>query len=290
MQRFLLLLPLILTGCDLGNRDAADVQNNDLVNIAVPVEQAGAPVLIKTTETGAIIPNITRAMINPSDLVVDHNLSFSDQLNKHALILNKIGQVLQQAEANKAAADRDGSLPNYKAAEEDILNSKKALTPYAAANGQANSLISQGYRMNDLSGKICMPDNKCHDIDAMTGVFFFTGNKAGLGEGLLKKAEDNRTEVVKVNGFDLSAFLAILTGKPVDFLSFGVIPAIRDAIIPPTDTGEIAKIVREPLRRPVEIVQEARDSVIPKSDNGELAKAARDPIKCSVGHLWGGCR
>ncbi|WP_142669554.1 hypothetical protein [Klebsiella variicola] len=58
--------------------------------------------------------------------------------------------------------------------------------------------------------------------------------------------------------------------------------------------GEIAKLIRDPTKRPVEIVEGIRDSVIPKDDNGEInngeiAKAIRDPIKCTVGHLFGSC-
>ena len=94
---------------------------------------------------------------------------------------------------------------------------------------------------------------------------------------------------IKVNGFDVCVMADVLRNKPLDTLTFGILPGVRDLVIPPDENGELAKLVRDPLKRPVEILTDLRDKIVPKDDNGEGAKILRDPVKCTVGRLWGAC-
>jgi hypothetical protein len=63
----------------------------------------------------------------------------------------------------------------------------------------------------------------------------------------------------------------------------------REALLFHDSNGEVSQIIRDPIQRPIAIVQGIRDQIIPPSDNGEGAKIIRDPIKCTVGRLVGSC-
>jgi len=80
-----------------------------------------------------------------------------------------------------------------------------------------------------------------------------------------------------------------LRDKPLDYATLGLLPAARNLVIPDVDTGEIALLVRDPLKRPLEILQNWRDHII-GNGNGEGAKILRDPIKCTIGRFFGKCR
>jgi len=146
--------------------------------------------------------------------------------------------------------------------------------------------------LNAVEPKVCRNAGvECVPIDAITAMFYFVGeNKKGLGPALADAANKKPNTTVTVNGLDLTTFIQFLSDKHLDTATFGILPGIRDAIIPPTDTGEIAKMIRDPGRRSVEIVQDLRDSVIPKEDNRKVAKIFHDPIQCPGGSLFGGCR
>ena len=89
-----------------------------------------------------------------------------------------------QAEANQAAAKKEKKVRgSTRAAEADMLNVRKALLPYAAGAAQAEALVSEGYKLNDLSGQVCLA-SACKSVDPITALFFFTGRQNGLGPTL----------------------------------------------------------------------------------------------------------
>lgn len=225
------------------------------------------------------------------ELTVPMTIPFPQQLQRHVAVLQRLNEALIEIDKQKKSAEQADSLKEYKAAEQDLENVKKALAPYAIAEAKTGELIKQGYLLNAIGPQVCKPAGECTAIDAITALFFFVGdNKVALGPDLKNKGGDKETKTkVEVNGFDVIAFIEFLSGKPLDLATFGLLPSIRDAIIPTTNTGEIAKWIRDPGKRTVEIVQDARDKIIPKTDNGEGAKIIRDPIKCTVGHLFKMC-
>lgn len=232
--------------------------------------------------------NVTAADVltmSPKELEVSKDLPFEQQVAKHAEILDKLAKLVSQAETNLSDADKRNSLPDYKAALADRDNTYRALAPYAVAQGQANELIAKKYLLNDLSGKACIDEMNCMNIEPITAVFFFTEN----GKGLPKKSDAKTNTTAKTGEVDLTALYRILSGKPLDLITFGALPAVRDFIIPPDDNGEIAKLIRDPGRRAADIVEDFRNKIISPKDNGEGAKIIRDPIKCTVGRLWKAC-
>ena len=240
---------------------------------------------LKIDAKGNVKPN-TKMMIDVSEMTVESTLPFEQKLDRHATILNKLSNAVRQAEANRDDADRRNNLKDYKAALADRENAAKLLAPYAIAQTQAISFIGQGYKVNDFSGNICKLTGECVAVDSMVAVFYFTGKKDGLGPAFAQsESKDNKT-TVKVNGWDPQPFIDVMKDKPLDTLTFGVLPGIRDAIIDPNDMGELAQLIRDPIKRPVEILKEARDKVL---GNGDGARILKDPINCTVGKLFGRC-
>lgn len=254
---------------------------------------------LATDTSGNVTPDKSKKIISPSDLVVIDTLNFQKKIQRHAEILNLIGEVQLQAESNKNDAEKRENFKDYKSAEEDIKNVQKAAAPYAIAQTQSKTLVDQGFKINDFSGNACKSDSTCKLVDPMVAVFFFTGDRRGLGPAFSASPSGSGSDSgsgsesgaqsgdVFVNGFNVSLFIRFLSGKPLDLLTFGILPGIRDAIIPADDNGELARIIRDPIKRPVEIVKDIRDSVV--TGNGEGAKIIRDPIKCTIGHLWHAC-
>lgn len=234
----------------------------------------------------AIKPIIQEEVTVPTDI------TFAEQIQRHVKVIQRLDEVLKQIDADKKAAEAANSLKDYKTAEADLDNVKKVLGPYAVAETKTKELVGQGFVLNAIEPIVCRNAGaECVPIDSMTAMFFFVGeNKKGLGPTLANAANKTPDTKVTVNGFDLTTFIQFLSDKPLDMATFGILPGIRDAIIPPTDTGEIAEMIRDPGRRSVEIVQDLRDKIIPKEDSGEGAKIIRDPIQCTVGRLFGGCK
>ncbi|WP_159053731.1 hypothetical protein [Variovorax sp. PMC12] len=239
--------------------------------------------LLPAIGAAAAVPPLT-----PQEWNISQDLPFADQVKRHIALMKRINEVMTETGERKTAAIAANSLPGYLEAEADMENVKKLLAPYAVAEAKVKELVSQGYKLNAVEPKVCKAEAECVPIDAITEMFFFTKTySSALGPGFNKEEKDQ--DPVTVNGFPIESFFRVLADKPLDFFTFGLLPAIRDAFIPPGETGEIALLIRDPGKRTVEIVQNLRDGIVPKSDNGEGAKILRDPINCTIGRFFKRC-
>lgn len=230
--------------------------------------------------------------LTPSDLDVPTTLSFKQQVERHAVVLDKLRQGLDDAQQRKKLAAEKKSEPGmfdqYLAAEQDEQNTLKYLAPYAIAQGKAQVRKDEGYKLTKVGGEgewkgeACNAQGQCGEVDPLVALLMMLLD-AVLGE--LKKDQPfgPNNELTK-------AFIEIVkfVNRPLGGPNSDLVK-IREALLFHDKNGEIAKMIRDPIKRPIEIVQDIRDKIIPKDDNGEIAKAVRDPIKCTVGHLWGGC-
>lgn len=237
------------------------------------------------------------APISDAEINIPSNLPFGEQLQRHSKLLSRLSEAVGETDLDKEAAKKENSLPKYLAAEEAYKNVQKVLAPYSIGRAKANALIEQGFRLETIEPKVCKNKNDCTGVDAITAVFFFDQQR-GLGDNLKKKTQEaaktkSQNVKVEVNGFDLTAFIEFLSGKPLDMATFGLLPAIRDALIPVDDTGEIAVWIRDPGKRSVEIVQNVRDGTLNAlgvgGETNDLGRALKDPINCTVGKLFGRC-
>jgi hypothetical protein len=236
------------------------------------------------------------------EMTVPDNLSFEQKVKRHVIIVSKASAIRAWSlKKRNEVLTANGTARDYAFFDDEYSNANKVLLPYSVANEQASALRKKSYVLNVSAGNVCIKGTQCQPIDPITGTMMFyqevaEGKKKPNTSSVAPPDEEQYTTVtcgttqIKIQGQDVCIIIDFLRDKPLDVITFGVLPAVRDAIIPPDDKGEIARFVRDPLKRPIEVVQEWRDSVIPKNDNGEGAKIIRDPIKCTAGRLFGQCK
>lgn len=182
----------------------------------------------------------TAAAVRPiedSEISIPTDIPFGEQLQRHAQLLARLSDVIAEIDRHKEEAKRLDSLTKYMEAEGEYKNVQNVLVPYGIARAKALSLIEQGYLLGAIEPKVCKAKGgDCVAIDAITAVFFFD-RQQGLSPDLSEKtkaarSDDPKKQHITVNGFDLTAFVEFLGGKPLDMATFGILPAIRDAIIP----------------------------------------------------------
>lgn len=236
-------------------------------------EVRGRVVNAPVSQGALMLPQEQRVLIHLDQLSVQDDLSFRSKVERHAEILEMLTVAIRQAQSNKALATNNDSLRDYIAAQEDENNALHFLTPYAIAQAQAEQLGQAGMKLASWEGRVCN-GGQCTDIDPMIALFMILA-------GLVTDEFNGENPFGSNN--DLLRFLQRPAGGPNSELV-----RIREFVLQ-NDNGEIARLIRDPVRRPLEIVQDVRDEIIAPGDNGEIARAIRDPIKCTVGHLWGGC-
>lgn len=239
--------------------------------------------------------------IEDAEMDIPPTLPFPDQLQRHAALLVRLAEALAENDKDKEAAKQANSLPDYLAAEESFKNVQKVLAPYSIARAKAISLMDQGYLLKEIKPEVCKASNECVPAEAIVVVFLFEGNR-GLGPELKKVAGEAHQQQddgslsgdIKINGFNVSLFVRFLSHRPLDMATFGLLPGLRDAIIPISDTGELAQWIRDPGRRTEEIVKNVRDGALDAigigGKNNDLGRAIKDPINCTVGKLFGRCK
>jgi hypothetical protein len=147
---------------------------------------------------------------------------------------------------------------------------------------------------------------QCADIDPIVALFMIA-LKAISGEFEKKQPFGPNNEITKT--FQV---VAEFVAKPAggDHSAFVI---ARSILILQTDQGELARILRDPVGRPVEIISQALqflnndNGIIAQAitrpgdvifhgwdprpqDNGDISRAIRDPVNCTVGKLWGACK
>ena len=207
---------------------------------------------------------------NENDLIIDESLSFKNQVEGYRKAYNKLLNAKQTAEQAKKEAETNDSLALYKEADDELDRITPFFLPFIAAHEQAQNLKSKGFKLSSWEGDISGPSGEeGKDVDPIVALMLIV--LEAVVDELLNKVIEEIEE-------------GDLTFEDVYNIVSGVIilQAVRDAIIPPDDNGEIAKLLRDPLKRPVEIIKNWRDKIISPDDNGEIARIIRDPIKRPV--------
>lgn len=217
----------------------------------------------------------TKTKVTPAELMAPDNIPYKERIFFYNAAVSKIRALDTEVQEAIKAADASNSLSQYKAAIEDQNNLMRALAPYGVAHAQAKNLADSGSKLASWEGSVCK-DGKCASVDPL--VAFYMIVLGALADELNKEKpfDPDRNDLIK--------FLIKPAGG-----DNSVVVQVREFFLN-NDQGEISKLIRDPIKRPIEVVQNIRDAIISPKDNGEIAKAIRDPIKCTVGHLWGGCR
>lgn len=242
---------------------------------------------VSVTKTSAMESPAVPSAFSAADLAVDPNLSFEGKVKRHAEILGRFEKLIWRAEEREKQAKVSNRLNDYLDAQKSIADIEVALTPYAIAQSQANKLVKDGYQLKDFSGNVYGKQGDSKVVDSATAVFFFTGNEEGLAtaSGKSSKQSDDPKGDVFINGFNVSEFARFLSGDPLNAGTFGVLPLIRDAVIPKSDNGDIANAIRDPGKVPVKILNGLGDTI--KADNGDVGNAVKQGFSNLGIHAFG---
>jgi hypothetical protein len=262
--------------------------------------------------------------LNPDVILVPNNLSFPDKIAKHRKNLELFKKV------DATAADNFKNSNNVKVVRNATIL-RDSILPYAftyqISSSRARTLKDQGFLLKNVNDKnniknvaasatvagpdtttaqACNAQGQCADIDPIVALFmialdaitkeFKSDRPFGENNELTKVYRSLLDFAEKPAGGDNSAFVIA-----------------RSVIIPQNDQGEIAKLLRDPIRRPIEIIEGALtflnndNGIVAQAltrpgavifsgwdprpqDNGDIARAIRDPIQCTIGKLWGSCK
>ncbi|WP_448150104.1 hypothetical protein [Labrys miyagiensis] len=260
--------------------------------------------------------------INPNALKVDPSYSYVEQVSGHQknlILMKKVNSYLDNAftKSDSAQVVRDATIGR-----DSLL---VFVITYDVASKRAKALASDGYLLKDIrkqqnlkqveatqteprrtTAEACNQQGKCSDVDPIVAVFMIAID-ALTKEFKKEKPFGPNNDLVKF-GAAVKDFIDNPAGGP----NSAFVKA-RSLVIPQNDQGEVAKLLRDPGNRTIEIIEGALKflnedngivaqaitrpgSVIfgggwdPRpQDNGDIAKALRDPVNCTVGKLWGGC-
>lgn len=272
--------------------------------------------------------------IDPAVLSVDVTRSFAEQVGAHKdnlRLLKELDALLENAfeysdsaqVVRAATVARDSMLPfifvyNLSAERAKLLAADGYLlknihdpanvkTVAVAEGGENGTSVANASASTGGSGLVAVACNsgECAQVDPIVALFMIAIN--AIAQEFEKEhpfGENNTLTIVYQAAME---FLAQPAGGPDS-----AFVKARSVLIPQDDQGEVARILRDPIRRPMEIIEEGLkflnedNGIVAQAltqpgnvifngwdprpdDNGEISKAIRDPVKCTVGHLWGGC-
>lgn len=208
----------------------------------------------------------------------DFQLDASDHLGKveqGRVAYNKLLASEEAAKTAKKSAISAGDAQTNLEADKELERIASYWPPFISAYEIADDLKQEGYKLADENGAVAPPKDG-YQSDPLVTLFLLIVEAVvdGWYDKVKEKFEEAGSGKISINQFG-EAIIQLTPG-------LRVLQDLRDQIIPPNDNGEVARILRDPIKRPLEIVQNIRDSVISPNDNSEVAQILRDPIKQPV--------
>lgn len=203
-----------------------------------------------------------------ADLVVDPNLSHKDQIFAYNGSYKKL-----VATSDKVQNDKDSAIENNNGVlnleiDREVKRLKLIAAPFYLAQGKAQELKSNGFILIDFEGHIA---NKSDDTpseqqpDPLVSLFMIL--LEAVVEGLLDSLKKQVEDAIQKGLLDIKNvedFFRITTG-------LFILQSLRDSIIG-DDQGEIAKFIRDPIKRPIEVIGAALEAARKawENDNGDI--------------------
>jgi len=253
--------------------------------------------------------------LNSTALAVDKKLSFPQQVARQKDNV----ELLQKINANATSNfNNSRNVDVVKAA----VKLRDSILPfafiYSLSSDRANTLKSTGYLLknindpaniktdpspgagpNSTTAQACNAQGQCAEVDPIVALFM-------IAIDALTKEFKSKHPFGPTN--DLVKFIQRPAGGPNSAFVIA-----RSVLIPQNDNGEIARLLRDPVKRPLEIIQNGLEflnndnGIVAQAltrpgdvifghgwdprpqDNGDIARAIRDPVQCTIGKLWGAC-
>jgi hypothetical protein len=221
------------------------------------------------------------------DIEFSTDLPHMEQVEKFRIALNNLIESEKDAKSTKEKAKAEKNAQLYLEADSELDRIAVLWTPFINASAKADKLKADGYKLADPQGDI-IPVLEGYVADAVVTLFLIIVK--AVVEDFTEKFGQQTQQYAdgKITLAEYGEALVQLTP------GLRILQDFRDQIIPKDDNGEIARLIRDPIKRPIEIIQNLRDGIISPQDNGEIARIIRDPIKRpievisdGVKHLFG---
>lgn len=213
--------------------------------------------------------------ISIEQMNVSEEISHLAQIEEYRKIFNKLIKAEEQAKKDRDHAKANQDAQTYLEVDLELDRIVQYWMPFLTAQEKATKLVEADYKLADETGRL-EPENSDYEPDPIVSLFLII-LEATIDEWANEVQE--RVLAAAAGEMPLDVFLEeVLQLTP----GLRMLQDFRDALIPTDDNGELAKIIRDPVKRPIEIIQNIRDGIISPDDNGELAKIVREPIKRPV--------
>ncbi|EKB36877.1 hypothetical protein [Acinetobacter baumannii] len=200
------------------------------------------------------------------DLIIDPGLSHKDQIFAYNSSYNKLVNISNMVEKDKDKAIEQNNADLNIEIDREVKRLKLISAPFYLAQEKAKNLKSEGFILVDLDGHISKNDTPSDQApDPLVSLFMILLD--AVIDGLIDSIKKNLNEAIEKGIFEIN--------KPEDFFKLAsglfIYQALRDSIIG-NDQGEIAKYVRDPIKRPIEIIGQALEAARKawENDNGDI--------------------
>ncbi|HAV5588428.1 hypothetical protein [Acinetobacter baumannii] len=212
-----------------------------------------------------------------SDLSVDSTLSHKDQIFAYNSAFKKLDKASQIIEQDKNNAIQQNNSDLNLEIDKEIKRLKFIALPFYLAQEKAKKLKSEGFILIDLDGHITKNDTPSDQVpDPLVSLFMILLN--AIIDGLLDNLNTNHVDDYK-QSLD---FVTITT--PIFVFQLLASDTLQD------NNGEIAQLIKDPIVRPIVIVQNIVNVLLNKpleNDNGDVGNAGKAVVK-KVEEIIGG--
>lgn len=213
--------------------------------------------------------------IDEATFTVSDDLTHMEQVEKYRIAFNTLMEAEKSLKSTIVDAKKSGDRDAFFEASSKLEEISQYWLPFVQASDRAEDIVAGGHKLASTEGELAPPKEE-YEPDPIVTLFlivldFVTQEfKDSLKEAVAQFLE----EKPEFNDY-MEAFVQLTPG-------LRVLQDLRDQIIPAGDNGEIAKIIRDPIKQPAKILKDIRNGVISKDDRSDLAVIIRDPIKQPV--------
>lgn len=209
-------------------------------------------------------------------LIVPAELSNRDKIYAYWDIYKKIRDESDKITIDKQnALDKDDAQLNLEI-DKEAKRISAISTPFVIGQLKAEDLKSKGYKLSSYDGDLeptSTPQAQSGDIIVSLFMILFDA----VAEDLLNDIKSRIKIEIEENNL-----LKPKTPEEYFRLTSGlfVVQIVRDLVIDPSNNGELAKLVRDPLKRPVEIIKNLGKKIEDtwKNDNGDIGNFFKKPF------------
>lgn len=212
------------------------------------------------------------AGFDESSLVLDEGLSFKQRVLRYHDVYQELLEAYGRVAEEVEAADSANSLERYKVADAEHDRISALLLPFVSAHQEAKRLADKGYKLASWEGSVT-PEPEADDIedgilDALVALFMIYLEAAiedvlsGIGEKIQEATED----------LTLTDALSLVSGAVV-------LQLLADKWFRSDDNNELAQFMRDPIRRPEQILRNWRDKLLDGDSKNIFSQTVGRPIR-----------